>query len=70
MFYSLIIFPIVLLKYISCSIPSVRPPVNERTYVSPVIDSLLNDLTPLLIDQDIAVSLSLILSLLSLLSLL
>mmetsp|Transcript_3296 Transcript_3296/g.3261 ORF Transcript_3296/g.3261 Transcript_3296/m.3261 type:complete len:499 (-) Transcript_3296:352-1848(-) len=54
MFYSLVVFPFILLKYVSSSIPSVRPPTDERTYVSPVIDDLLNDLSPLLLDQDIA----------------
>lgn len=58
MFYSLVVFPFILLKYVSSSIPSVRPPTDERTYVSPVIDDLLNDLSPLLLDQDIAVSYS------------
>jgi hypothetical protein len=37
------------------AIPSMRPPSSMRTYVSPVIDTLLDKLSPLLLDQDVAV---------------
>ena len=38
-------------------LPSVRPPPDRRTYVSAVIDSLIDGLTPLLQDEDLAVQL-------------
>jgi hypothetical protein len=59
MIYSLLTFPLVLLASVPSSygaIPSVRPPTSMRTYVSPVIDNLLESLSPLLMDQDVAVS--------------
>jgi hypothetical protein len=58
MIYSLLTFPFVLLAGVPSSygaIPSVRPPDSMRTYVSPVIDNLLDKLSPLLLDQDVAV---------------
>ena len=38
----------------SVSVPSTRPPKNERTYESESIDNLIKDLKPLLKDPEIA----------------
>lgn len=49
---------VVLLGWVSASIaavPLVRPAVNNRTYQSPAIDALIQELRPLFANEDIAV---------------
>lgn len=57
MFHAQLLF--VLLAFISsvvlCAIPEARPPLNNRTYTSTAIDSLIDNLKPLLSDPDLAV---------------
>lgn len=36
------------------SMPSIRPPLAERTFVSPLMDNLISSLTPLFKDKDLA----------------